>query len=393
MRIDLLAANDPVQTATTAPLRTLWRVGAILEATAVRDVATGELSLTIDNRRLPARLASGNSAGPLDGEQLKLRVLRNSPVLALESLEEDSSAGDISNEALRRYLPRQASPTPLLANLGWLARAADNRTLLPNSVNAALAGLWQSLPDAAALSDPKTLQHALQLSGGFLEAQLARATNSNSADIRNDFKAQLLSLREQLKAFKLSLPTSASTTPAGPLPMLQNTLSAMPTGPASLAVLDSSAAQLGELKQQTEGALARLNTTQLVNASAAQSGATAWLIEVPIRRDERAELLRFKFEREARRQPGVETGWSVEVAMDLGLSGALHAQVTLSGSRLGIKLRSDSATLVAALTHELDILRSALQSQGLEIDHLVCLHGSPVDDARSRLNHLLDLHA
>lgn len=391
MRIDLLAANDP-RSPVTAPLRTLWRVGAILEATAVRDATSGELMLMIDNQRLPARLASGNTAGPLDGEQLKLRVLRNSPVLALESVEEESAA-DIAGDALRRYLPRQSSPAPLLANLSWLARNADNRAALPGTVLAQLAKLWHALPDAEALSNPDGLQHALQASGGFLEAQLARLDAAAAALPASDFKAQLLALREQLQNLRLNAPSAPNVAPSGPLPMLQHALTAIATGPASFAVLDSAAAQLHELKQQTDGALARITTTQLVNASAAQSGAMAWLIEVPVQRDDRAELLRFKFERDPRKAAGTEPGWSVEIAMDLGVNGALHAQVSLSGSRLSVRLRSESARLVDALAAELDNLRSALQAQGLAVDHLVCLHGGPVDDANSRLNRLLDLHA
>jgi len=392
VRIDLLAANDPRPTVTT-PLRSLWRVGAILEAIAVRDATSGELYLSVDGQRLPARLASGNTAGPLDGEQLKLRVLRNHPVLALESLEEDASGTDISGDALRRFLPRQSSPAPLLANLSWLARDPANRSALPDNITNAIANLWRNLPDAEELSDPQTLRRALETSGGFLEAELARGRQADGMDIQNDFKAQLLAVRNQLKAFQLSANASGSTAPPGPLPMLQAALSAIPTGPATLAVLDSAAAQLNELKQQTEGVLARLTTTQLVNAGAAQSGAMAWLIEVPIRRDDRAELLRFKFEREDRRQAGVESGWSVEIALDLGINGALHAQVSLNGARLSVRLRSDSTQLVDALTRELDTLKSALQSQGLNVEHLICLHGGPVDEARSRLNRLLDLHA
>lgn len=392
MRIDLLAANDP-RPNVTAPLRSLWRVGAILEAIAVRDATTGELWLTIDNQRLPARLASGNAAGPLDGEQLKLRVLRNSPVLALESMEENGGSTDISSDALRRYLPRQSSPAPLLANLGWLARDPLHRSSLPSNITAAMAELWRSLPDAESLGDPRLLQQALKLAGGFLEAELARGPQANAADVQDDFKAQLLALREQLKSLRLNSPLATSALPPGPLPLLQNTLSAIATGPASLAVMDGAAAQLNELKQQTEGALARVTTTQLVNASAAHSGALAWLIEVPVRRDDRAELLRFKFERETRRQAGTENAWSVEVALDLGLSGALHAHVSLTGSRLSVRLRSDSTQLVEALTRELDTLRSALQTAGLNVEHLICLHGGPVDEAHSRLNRLLDLHA
>ena len=395
MRIDLLAANDPRLT-TTSPLRPMWRVGAILEAVAVRDVTSGELWLSIDNQRLPARLASGNTTGPVDGEQLKLRVLRSSPVLALESVDETNST-QVANDALRRYLPRQAASTPLLANLGWLARGTGNRSLLPTAISDTLGEVWNSLPDASALHDSAQLQTALRSSGGFFEAQLLRmATAANGAQtadlLHTDFKAQLLALREQLKSLDFSN-TNNNPPPPGPLPMLQGPLHAMPTGPASLAALDTAASQLNELKQQTDGVLARINTTQLLNAEAAHNGVAAWLIEVPIRRDDRAELLRFKFERDARREASGESAWSVEVAMDLGSSGALHAQVNMTGSRLNVRLRSDTPRLVETLSDQLEVLRSALQEQGLKVDQVVCLHGNPVDDARSRLSHLLDFHA
>ncbi|MES1196381.1 MAG: flagellar hook-length control protein FliK, partial [Steroidobacter sp.] len=85
--------------------------------------------------------------------------------------------------------------------------------------------------------------------------------------------------------------------------------------------------------------------------------------------------------------------WSVEVAMDLGTNGAMHAHVGLMGSRLNIRLRSDSPSLVADLTQQLDTLRASLEQQGLKVEQLVCLHGNPVDDSTARLNRLLDYHA
>lgn len=392
MRIDVLAANDSrPAVALNAPQRPLWTVGAILEAVAVHDV-DGNLWLNIDNQRLPARIASGNLAGPLDGEHVKVRVLRDSPVLALETLEEPDSSQTL-DDALRRFLPRQTSPAPLLANLGWLARDGVNRAQLPADIIAALQSLWDSLPEAAELSTAEGLQHALQTSGEFLEAQLAQATNlpaTQTQTIHEDFKGQLLVLRQQLQS--LNIGNTNNSQPPGPLPILQGTLHAMPTGPASLAGLDTAAEKLNELKQQTDGVVARINTTQLLNSEAAQQGTIACLIEVPIRNNDRTELLRFKFERDARSDPR-DAAWSVEVAMDLGINGAMHAHVGLQGTQLNVRLRSDSPQLVADLTQQLDTLRASLEQHGLKVNQLVCLHGNPVDDANPRPSQLLDYHA
>jgi len=392
MRIDLLAANDSRPVALNNPQRSLWRVGAILEAVAIRDV-NGELWLAIDNQRLPARLASGNLAGPMDGEHIKVRVLRDSPVLALETLEEPG-ASQVTDDALRRFMPKQTSPTPLLANLGWLARDGANRTQLPRNVLSALQHVWDSMAEAHELTNGTALQQALQTSGEFLEAQLSRNVDSPAAQaqtLHDDFKAQLLALRDQLQNIPPN--RNVSTQPSGSLPMLKGPLHAMPTGPASLAGLDTSAAQLNELKQQTDGTLARIHTTQLLNTEAAQQGAPTFLVEIPVRNNDRAELLRFRFERNGKADTPDSNAWSVEVAMDLGSAGAMHAHVGLQGARLNVRLRSDSPSLVGELTRELDTLRSSLEQQGLKVEQLVCLHGNPVDDSGTRLNHLLDYHA
>jgi len=392
VRIDVLATNDPRAATLNIPQRPLWTVGAILEAVAVRDV-DGTLWLNIDNQKLPTRIASGNLSGPMDGEHVKVRVLRDSPVLALETID-DATTNDIADEALRRFLPKQTSPTPLLANLGWLARSDANRSQLPNNVLSALQQLWEGMPDTNELTHAGALQQALQNSGTFLEAHLAQASDSPAAQsqvVHEDFKAQLLALRTQLQS--MNIPKSNSSQPPGPLPMLQGTLHSMPTGPASLAGLDTPASQLNELKQQTDGTLARINTTQLLNAEAAHNGAAALLVEIPVRNNDRADLLRFKFERNTKGNAQDQQAWSVEVAMDLGFNGAMHAHVGLQGSRLNVCLRSDSPQLVADLTQQLETLRAALEQQGLSVEKLVCLHGQPVDDAASRLNHLLDYHA
>jgi hypothetical protein len=60
---------------------------------------------------------------------------------------------------------------------------------------------------------------------------------------------------------------------------------------------------------------------------------------------------------------------------------------------LNIQLRSETATLIGLLQQALPELLATLQSLGLVVDHIVCLHGLPVDATQSRLTRLLDLHA
>ena len=85
MRIDLVNLLESGSRPSPSLLAE-WRVGAILEAVAVRDARSSQLWLDIGGQRHPARLASGDAAGPQNGERLQVRVLRNSPVLALETV-------------------------------------------------------------------------------------------------------------------------------------------------------------------------------------------------------------------------------------------------------------------------------------------------------------------
>jgi hypothetical protein len=167
----------------------------------------------------------------------------------------------------------------------------------------------------------------------------------------------------------------------------------MATGPARMAMLDGPADKLSELLQQIEGNLARIHSNQLLNDQVAQQGWLSWLIELPYLRRQRAELLRCKLSREARREAGAMPSWQLELALDLGQAGQLHAQLMLHGKRLNIQLRSESASLINQLNQALPALIAALHGAGLEVARIVCLHGAPVDANESRLSRLLDMHA
>ncbi|HEY6641031.1 flagellar hook-length control protein FliK [Povalibacter sp.] len=397
MRIDLNTIRSTGYAGQSPSLLSDWRVGAILQAVALRDARSGELWLKIGDARYAARIASGNAAGPADGEQLTVRVLRSSPVLALETLSTQQASGgdDVAADALRRFLPRQSSAAPLLSNLGWVANGKGAEAL-PPTVTQAANRLWQALPDAAALSDPDGLKTAVVRSGAFLESTLANGDRRTmAASVAQDVKALLLNFSRVLRDLGARpAAATAESTVHSPLPLASGPLTSLPAAPATLAVVDLPAQQMNELARQTDGALARMTALQ-AGASTQDPALQSMLVEIPVRHGDRANILRLRIEHDRSRQRdgGAGESWAIEAAMDLGHAGALHARVTLHGQRIGVQLRADSAGVVDTLISRAPELESMLREAGLEVDRVVCLHGLPAGDHGARPTRLLDLRA
>jgi hypothetical protein len=398
MRVDLVnllgSGSSP-----SPSLLAEWRVGAILQAVAVRAPGSGELWLDIAGQRYPARIASGDVAGPQDGERLQVRVLRNSPVLALETVAsqptESSAETAVIADALRKFVPRQQNPALLLANLAWIAQRKSGVETVPRPVVQAAAHLWHALPEAEALADPKVLEAAIAKSGVFLEANLAAPRGPTDPRFGSDLKTLMLALHRALQSYGAK-PSSAHSDAAGhaPVPTARGPLTALPSAPATLAVLEEPSQQLNELARQTDGTLARLTTVQISN-SAPDPAVQSMLIDLPVRHEDRAAVLRLKIEKDGsrRRDGDGADSWTVEAAVDLGAIGALHAKVTLIGKRIGVQLRAESPAVVAALSQRTDELEAMLAESGLDVDRVVCLHGMPAGDTGVRPARLLDVRA
>jgi hypothetical protein len=390
MRLELSTFRANAGAALTGGLMSQWRVGAIVEAIAARDASDGQLWLNIGTTRVPARIASGDAQGPANGERLQLRVLRDSPVVALETISTDDTETQTINDALRRFLPRQGSPAPLLANLAWLIGKNEQQAApFSKPLTDALQKVWQTLPEGKDLQTADGLAKAVKFSGNFLESNLASADPQDARRVlAQDLKGALLALKQTFIRNGVHLRSSEST-PPGPLPTLRGPLLPLDTAMANLQSMAATTQQLGELNSQVDAALARINTVQLVN-SEALTQTPAWLLEVPFRHDGQTETLRFRFERNSQAE-STEQSWTIEAAMNLGEAGSLHARVTLYGKRIGVQLRAEPPQLVAALNEQAPLLTSMLSGAGLEVDRVVCLHGMPSDDRNVRPTSLLDI--
>ncbi len=399
MRIDLATIRSTGYAGQSPSLLADWRVGAILQATALRDARTGDLWLQIANMRYPARVASGDTTGPANGERLTVRVLRSSPVLALETLSSDRAADgdDVAADALRRYLPRQISAAPLASNLAWIANGKSGTDALPAPVTQAATRLWQALPESAALANPKSLESAIARSGAFLEATLAAGDRrAIAAAASQDIKALMLNLARVLKDFG-GRPGAAMTdaAPPSPVPLANGPLTSLPAAPATLAVADTPPQQINELARQTDGALARMTALQAGATHSQDTALQSMVVELPVRHGDRASVVRLRIEQDRSRKYDLPAGesWTVEAAMDLGVSGGLHAKVMLQGQRIGVQMRAESAAIVETLIARSPELESMLRESGLEVDRVVCLHGLPASEGTALKSRLLDLRA
>jgi hypothetical protein len=220
-----------ISTATRSPALQ-WQVGQLLQATVTESNA-GKVLLSIGNRPVTTETSL-----PLEkGQQLTVQVrsLGELPVLKIASPLREAPIA----EAIRLLLPRQGQMTPLLANLGLLARTPNPP--VPPLITEAVRALVRQLPSPQAVSTPEGLKKAFIESGIFLENQLRKPPGPASTALAatSDFKANLLRLVQLVRNWPGSSGQSTAQTAA---PSSRPTAPGIPAAPLSAAPAPHAAA-------------------------------------------------------------------------------------------------------------------------------------------------------
>ena len=378
----------PALQATLPPAAAL-AVGAVVAAESVRDAATGQMLLLLAGRRWVVK--PGGAAADLQaGMRVLARVVRTEPELALAVL---GRASEVA-AALRRELPRQASPLRLLANLEWLAARPQAAAGLPAPVRQALAAAWRALPQAPQLATADGLAAAARTSGWQLERLLVAGTpEAIEAGLEADWKAQLARMRVALDRAPVSGPATPTTTDdAAQVPSRHGALNALGPETATLATAASLPQALGELAQQVRESLARITCNQLASLDPGEVAAYPVLLEIPYRAADDAGVLRLRIDREAAAAPATDAVWSMEFALDLGRHGPLRGRATLAEGRISVTLQPERSALAQAIDARLDELHAALAQAGVPVGKLTCVRSDPVD-CDSTGSWLIDLRA
>jgi hypothetical protein len=417
---------DPGPAALRA-LTTNWQVGQLFEAVVTGSTQRGHLLLSL--RGVSLEVARPPDLPFQTGQRVQLQLTAREPLPAFRvlGLIDPVPAGKTApltvQQALRAEVPRQQPLPPLLANLAAVARPAANAPPLPADVQQTVTRLLQRLPTLEQIRQPEGLRQALQQSGPFLEARLARAVNGAPLRVDSDLHAALLrladSLRRHLPAERLppslARPATAAAPPppampagspgrayqagqpAPPVPHGAVRQAPQPQGreTASLLTAVSQENALEELVRQVDGALARHHVQQLHGQHAEQQQRQMWAMELPLRNGEEIDLFDIRIERDAqgrRPHPG-PMPWSVSLAFDLAGLGPVRAVVSLRNEHISTAFWAEREPTASLFNAWLDTLRSQLAALGVEVGRLECHCGRPPEPDQAREPVLVDEQA
>ena len=342
-----------------------WRIGSVLLARPLGVNAQGLQILQIGTLTVEADVAGGQLPA-----QFQVRVLSLGAQPQLEMLAQPTDP--VLQRALRERLPQQNGYAPLLATLDALAQRPVLRQL-PPELRSALALLEQAMPSPAEVTRGEGLRVAIEHSGLFLEALLARPRGQSTPVLQDDWKAALLRLVALLdrRAPAVSTRTTGETAP----PMLQRGLQAQPRAalPPSLLAGDEVEPLLDRLQGDVKAALARIEVAQLESAS---GPLPAWMIEIPLHGVDGRDVLQLQLEYTVDTGDGSH-GWNLGFALDLPALGAVHGELQLREPRLSVRLWAAQADTVQLLERQFTALRQRLAACGLLLDQLSCQLGLP----------------
>jgi len=420
--VEILRITPPVAPELARPpLRDLlraWPVGQILEATVLEVPTPARAILMMAGQRVEAQ-----TGVPLEpGQRLTVRVETQQLPVVLRVIGPPGPTADpieVQRQAVREVLP---NAIPLARALGALAQLSaattpaaqsEGNPPLPAAFLAGVRALLGTLPDRAQVATGPGLRAALADTGAFLEARLAALSPGDPAP-RADLKAALLTLTELLpraarapKALAVSSPATATgqATPstaaaAGdpPAPPAQRAPQS-PAGPAPAAPpgAEGGGEAMTRAAAHVDGALARIELSQLRSLPQPDGSHPGWLVEVPVRSAPgQVDVLTVHIEPdEAPAGRGVaRRGWAVSLSLDLEALGPIRARVGWQDGAVSATFWAERPATVEMLGRHSAELVEALHQAGLKIAAVQChegpgpeMRGSPLPDR------LLDLSA
>tara|TARA_R110002167_G_scaffold6197_33_gene28341 strand:+ start:3764 stop:5107 length:1344 start_codon:yes stop_codon:yes gene_type:complete len=367
------------------------------------------------------RLMAESQTALRRGEQLLLQVT-GKDALQRPTLQVINTSPSAINPLLKAMLPQQQSINQLLANINQLISSPASNAALSKASTEFLG----TLPSRQQVSNPAGLLNAIQSSGFFMEGNLAAGIAPPG-----DLKAALLRLAQKLENLRLSnvasppenaskpaklsqdysglargtgakldssLVTSGQASPNQPLNNQKMNIGPSATYnrpitnsdlPGVLRSQPRLASELGEAKlsqealvkqllQDSRGAIARLQSHQLLHLQQKDPQQNQYLIELPVLDDDGIDVwqlqLQWQRAREEQGHPHEKTKpdieqyqrrWQINLNFELPGLGAINTLVSQHGKQVTISFNTQSqATRKLIDTHQYE-LSQRLAEQGL----------------------------
>lgn len=364
-----------------------YKIGQILEATVLASSRHGQVNLHLGNAEI---MASTNIALQQNAH-LSLKVMQLQPQLLLQILPLPGNTA--LQEAMKNFLPKQASLAPLLAELvhkSLVKETNPNQVALKNAGNVVVA----ALPGRSQMKQAEGLKQAILQSGLFLEAKLAKSPMPGKPGLSTDLKTLLL---RYLSALSRSQKNAISeeqfqrlSTGKEILPPLKGRL---PINYPRMLYNDNSATQAFELDssallKKLQAALARLGLLQVATVENMEDGRTLWQLEIPVRQGNAVETVALTIEKEATKASEESTDkahWAVNLSLDLPQLGPLQSRISMDKLGLSTTFWSETPKALSLIETRLSELRAKFEQHGMEIHKLSCRPGQQTTPGASLL--------
>jgi len=334
-------------------------------------------------------------------------------------------------QALKLALPKQASMSPLMANIAWISSGKGTTLTLPPLITQISKELLNALPDKNRIAQPGVMRQAILDSGVFLENKLTKlppetmardikqlltetsrqakpeseaqtGKQASTADkLGNDVKLALIKMIGTIRQVSATPQTQARPTqPATSerLPELPFTPPTLPQGhpkpqrtPApSLIVVSNVLQALQELGKQAEASLARTQLHQIASTPTPDNN-PQWALELPIRNNNQIDIFDMVIEDEQSRdeddQP--QHRWSIMLAFDLPGLGPVHAKLQLIDNKVNTTFWAEHPQTSRLFNEHIEELRRRFRDSGIEAAELRCIEGTPPPSQAGKQPHVV----
>lgn len=337
------------------------------------------------------------------------------PAAALAKL---AASQQTLQQSLREVLPRQEALHTLVPLLQKLIAPRAGAGALPEPIAKQLVQLLQSLPRPEQMQTGAGVKRALENSGSFLEARIARgvapanpaapAPEALGKVLASDLKAQMTGLLDAVRRLlpdnsPVAQPASADAEAALADELVYDPKHLQRSGPAIPQRddnLDLGNLQLAQLSKLLQSGLARIQLNQLDGAVSRHNNADpqllapAWVLELPLANARgHSDNLQLRIEQHhQQQQTRTRVQWNVQIAFDLHELGKIAATLAIVDKNVAATVWAEHANTHHSVREKIDYLRAGLESVGVRVTEMQCRHGLPPERTALISQQLVDVH-
>lgn len=304
---------------------------------------------------------------PIKPEQLiTLESIKHSDPLQFKIVPNTTPAAIdyVISETIKRHLPQQDSPLPLLEQLSATLSSADSEhSNVPETLKRLAREILQNLPQRTQLSQPDSLKQLLKNSGRFLETKLANLVNDPGLNLQDDFKLKLLKLITLLQQH------------IEPKPDQKNQLN------------ETTENFLKELLQKSNSTLARVVIDQLNSLPKEDGLKQTWILELPFQNQQMTEQATIEIEQHKHADKHQQkNSWSVNITVSPPKLGTIHCKIFCIDQVISTRFWSEQQSTVTKINRHLEYLRRQLEKNGLKPGVLEVQQGKPKQNAQEEFS-------